>query len=178
MSSSSSSSSEGAAAPANIRVLVRVRPFNEREMKFNPTSVLEIDDGDMKSSIDFGMPSSSATATHRNNDDDGRSSNNVDNNGSSSRGTVSIVDNSTISGGYGSGYDSGANNTINAATSSTAARSFTYDAVFGPQSEQVQIYDSVKGIIDAVCAGYNGTIVAYGQTGSGKTHTIFGEEGL
>ena len=170
---SSSSSSEGA-APANIRVLVRVRPFNEREMKFNPTSVLEIDDGDMKTtSIDFGMSTSSAT--HRNDvDDDGRSNNN---DGSSSKGTVSIVDNNTISGGYGSGYDSGANNTIiNAATST--ARSFTYDAVFGPQSKHVQIYDSVKGIIDAVCAGYNGTIVAYGQTGSGKTHTIFGEEGL
>ena len=160
---SSSSSSEGA-APANIRVLVRVSPFNEREMKFNPTSVLEIDDGDMKSSIDFGM-STTSSATHNNNDD---GSNN------NSKGTVSIVDNNT-SGGYGSGYDSGANNnnTINA-----AVRSFTYDAVFGPQSKQVQIYDSVKGIIDAVCAGYNGTIVAYGQTGSGKTHTIFGDEGL
>ena len=164
---SSSSSSEGA-APANIRVLVRVRPFNEREMKFNPTSVLEIDDGDMKSSIDFGM-STTSSATHNNDDDDDGSNNNS---GSSSKGTVSIVDNYT-SGGYGSGYDSGANNNINA-----AARSFTYDAVFGPQSKQVQIYDSVKGIIDAVCAGYNGTIVAYGQTGSGKTHTIFGEEGL
>ena len=158
-----SSTSEGA-APANIRVLVRVRPFNEREMKFNPTSVLEIDDGDMKSSIDFGMTTTSS-ATHNNNDDDD----------SSSKGTVSIVDNN-ISGGYGSGYDSGANNNNN--TINAAARSFTYDAVFGPQSKQVQIYDSVKGIIDAVCAGYNGTIVAYGQTGSGKTHTIFGEEGL
>ena len=166
-----SSSSEGS-APANIRVLVRVRPFNEREMKFNPTSVLEIDDGDMKSSIDFGMTTTSS-ATHNNNDDDDGSNNNS---GSSSKGTVSIVDNNT-SGGYGSGYDSGANNNINATTSS-ASRSFTYDAVFGPQSKQVQIYDSVKGIIDAVCAGYNGTIVAYGQTGSGKTHTIFGEEGL
>ena len=57
-------------------------------------------------------------------------------------------------------------------------RSFTYDAVFGQTSKQTDVYDSVKGIIDAVCAGYNGTIVAYGQTGSGKTHTIFGEEGL
>lgn len=57
-------------------------------------------------------------------------------------------------------------------------KSFTFDAVYGPESNQVEVFDGVKGIVDAVCEGYNGTIVAYGQTGSGKTHTIFGEEGL
>ena len=142
-------------APANVRVLVRVRPFNEHESKFNPTSVLEVDNNDMTPSIDFGMDSTST------NDND---------NNNKSEGTISIVEQS---GGYTSGYDSGANNNNN-----NVQRSFTYDAVFGSTSEQTDIYDSVKGIIDAVCAGYNGTIVAYGQTGSGKTHTIFGEEGL
>ena len=141
-------------APANVRVLVRVRPFNERESKFNPTSVLEVDNNGMKPSIDFGMDASSTN----------------DNDNNKSEGTISIVEQS---GGYTSGYDSGANNNNN-----NVQRSFTYDAVFGPTSQQTDIYDSVKGIIDAVCAGYNGTIVAYGQTGSGKTHTIFGEEGL
>lgn len=143
-------------APANVRVLVRVRPFNERESssKFNPTSVLEVDNNGMKPSIDFGMDSSLSN----------------DNNSNKSEGTISIVEQS---GGYTSGYDSGANNNNN-----NVQRSFTYDAVFGSTSKQTDIYDSVKGIIDAVCAGYNGTIVAYGQTGSGKTHTIFGEEGL
>jgi len=145
-------------APANVRVLVRVRPFNEREAKFNPTSVLEVDNNGMKPSIDFGMDSSS-TSTN-------------DNNSNKSEGTISIVEQS---GGYTSGYDSGANNNNN---NNNVQRSFTYDAVFGATSKQTDIYDSVKGIIDAVCAGYNGTIVAYGQTGSGKTHTIFGEEGL
>jgi len=141
-------------APANVRVLVRVRPFNERESKFNPTSVLEVDNNGMKPSIDFGMESSSTS-----------------NDNNKSEGTISIVEQS---GGYTSGYDSGANNNNN----NNVQRSFTYDAVFGQNSQQTDIYDSVKGIIDAVCAGYNGTIVAYGQTGSGKTHTIFGEEGL
>ena len=55
-------------------------------------------------------------------------------------------------------------------------QSFTYDAVFGTDSEQIDIFESVKGIVDAVVSGYNGTIVAYGQTGSGKTFTIFGNE--
>ena len=54
--------------------------------------------------------------------------------------------------------------------------SFTYDAVFGPESQQSEIFESVTELVDAVVSGYNGTIVAYGQTSSGKTHTIFGEE--
>lgn len=141
--------SGAAAAPANICVLVRVRPFSERELRFNPTNILDI--GGSSANTDFGD-----AATNNNN-----------NNGSiSGHGTtVAIVDQSY--GGYGSGYDSG----------SGQARSFMYDAVFGPQSTQRQIFDSVPGIVDAVCAGYNGTIVAYGQTGSGKTHTVFGAEG-
>eukprot|EP00571_Detonula_confervacea_P009428 CAMPEP_0172328386 /NCGR_PEP_ID=MMETSP1058-20130122/60324_1 /TAXON_ID=83371 /ORGANISM="Detonula confervacea, Strain CCMP 353" /LENGTH=1901 /DNA_ID=CAMNT_0013045499 /DNA_START=59 /DNA_END=5764 /DNA_ORIENTATION=+ len=156
------SSSE--AAPANIRVLVRIRPFNDREAKFNPTSALEVDNGGMTSTIDFGMGDSTTTP--------------ATNSSASSKGTISIVDQTAGAGGYGSGYDSGATNATLAAATSTAARSFTYDAVFGPQSQQQDVFGSVKGIVDAVCAGYNGTIVAYGQTGSGKTHTIFGEEGL
>lgn len=157
------SSSE--AAPANVRVLVRVRPFNDREAKFNPTSVLEIENGGMKSTIDFGM-GESTSATNSGDS-------------SSSKGTISIVEQSGGAGGYGSGYDSGANNATLARTSAAVSQSFTYDAVFGPQSEQIEIFYSLRGIIDAVCGGYNGTIVAYGQTGSGKTHTIFGgDEGL
>lgn len=54
------------------------------------------------------------------------------------------------------------------------AKQFTFDAVHGDSSTQEEVYNSVKGIVDAVVEGYNGTIVAYGQTGSGKTHTIFG----
>ena len=111
-------------APANVRVLVRVRPFNERELKFNPTSVLEVDNNGMKPSIDFGMDSSSTN----------------DNNDNKSEGTISIVEQS---GGYTSGYDSGANNNNN----NNVQRSFTYDAVFGPTSQHTAIYDSVKGIL-------------------------------
>jgi DNA replication protein DnaC len=53
-------------------------------------------------------------------------------------------------------------------------KQYMFDAVHGERSTQGEVYDSVKGIVDAVVDGYNGTIVAYGQTGSGKTHTFFG----
>ena len=165
MSSALAAAAAAAAAPANIRVLVRVRPFNDRESRFGPSSILEIDDGGMRSTIDFGVGAET----------DGGTGNGG---GGGSQGSVVIVDQGGggSGGGYGSGYDSGANNGSSSAQQASA-RSFTYDAVFGPQSRQGQVFDAVRGIIDAVCAGYNGTIVAYGQTGSGKTYTVFGEEG-
>jgi hypothetical protein len=47
-----------------------------------------------------------------------------------------------------------------------------YDAVFGPESTQEQVYQQ-SGAKQAVCKdllqGFNCTILAYGQTGSGKT---------
>jgi kinesin family protein 11 len=52
------------------------------------------------------------------------------------------------------------------------SRSYDYDAVFGPESTQIEVYQQ-SGAKDAVCKdilqGFNCTILAYGQTGSGKT---------
>jgi hypothetical protein len=56
-----------------------------------------------------------------------------------------------------------------------APRSFTFDNVYGDQSEQKTIYDETAApIVEAAMQGYNGTIFAYGQTGAGKTHTMEG----
>ena len=53
---------------------------------------------------------------------------------------------------------------------------FNFDRIFPPSSTQQDIYDfGVKGIIDSVLEGYNGTVLAYGQTSSGKTYTMQGE---
>ena len=142
MASSTTSESE---APANIRVLVRIRPLNERELKINSHSVLGIDDAG---------------------------------GGGKKGGVIYIKDGIGTSSGVAAGYSSDSNGNNGNNKDPATSRSFTYDAVFGPNSQQVEIFDGIRGIIDAVCAGYNGTIVAYGQTGSGKTHTIFGEEGL
>ena len=53
---------------------------------------------------------------------------------------------------------------------------FNFDRIFPPSSTQKDIYDfGVKGIINSVLDGYNGTVLAYGQTSSGKTYTMQGE---
>ena len=52
---------------------------------------------------------------------------------------------------------------------------FTFDYVFGEQTEQMHMYNRVaRHIIDAILEGYNGTIFAYGQTGTGKTYAMEG----
>ncbi|KAJ7565034.1 hypothetical protein O6H91_02G045100 [Diphasiastrum complanatum] len=54
-------------------------------------------------------------------------------------------------------------------------RTFTFDKVFGPQSQQRDLYDqAVIPIVNEVLEGFNCTIFAYGQTGTGKTYTMEG----
>jgi hypothetical protein len=55
-------------------------------------------------------------------------------------------------------------------TSGDGKKSFrcAYDAVLGPSSSQLEVYDVVKGCTESVIDGFNSTIFAYGQTGSGK----------
>ncbi|KAE8038952.1 hypothetical protein FH972_011412 [Carpinus fangiana] len=54
-------------------------------------------------------------------------------------------------------------------------RSFFFDKVFGPTSQQKELYDqAVSPIVNEVLEGYNCTIFAYGQTGTGKTYTMEG----
>jgi len=54
-------------------------------------------------------------------------------------------------------------------------KTFTFDSVFPPNTEQERIYKATAApICDSVLEGYNGTIFAYGQTGTGKTFTMEG----
>lgn len=55
-------------------------------------------------------------------------------------------------------------------TSSDGKKSFrcAFDAVLGPSSSQIDVYEVVRGCTESVIEGYNSTIFAYGQTGSGK----------
>jgi Kinesin motor domain len=51
---------------------------------------------------------------------------------------------------------------------SDAVKVFTYDQVYGSDSEQLEVFSvTAKPIVESVLAGYNGTIFAYGQTGTG-----------
>ncbi|CAE7400049.1 KRP95 [Symbiodinium natans] len=57
------------------------------------------------------------------------------------------------------------------------AKDFTFDAVFGADMTQQQIFDDTAAdILDSVMDGFNGTIFAYGQTGAGKSHTMSGPQ--
>lgn len=51
-----------------------------------------------------------------------------------------------------------------------------YDAVFGEDSTQQDVFEFVKPSICQVVQGYNCTVFAYGQTGTGKTYTMLGKE--
>ncbi|XP_013790092.1 kinesin-like protein KIF11, partial [Limulus polyphemus] len=55
-------------------------------------------------------------------------------------------------------------------------KTFAFDRVFGPETQQIDVYKMVVGpLIEEVLMGYNCTVFAYGQTGTGKTYTMEGE---
>jgi kinesin family protein C1 len=58
-----------------------------------------------------------------------------------------------------------------------AAKEFQFNRVFGPQSQQEEVFDEVVGLIDSALDGFKACIFAYGQTGSGKTFTMDGPSG-
>lgn len=54
-----------------------------------------------------------------------------------------------------------------------AEKVFTYDACFGLESKQEEVFETcVKNLVLGCFQGYNATVLAYGQTGSGKTWTM------
>ncbi|RYR50313.1 hypothetical protein Ahy_A07g036906 isoform B [Arachis hypogaea] len=55
-------------------------------------------------------------------------------------------------------------------------KTFKFDAVFGPQAEQADIFEDTAPFATSVLDGYNVCIFAYGQTGTGKTFTMEGTE--
>jgi len=55
-------------------------------------------------------------------------------------------------------------------------RMFEFDAAFGPNSTQDNIFEECKDFVQSALDGYNITIFAYGQTGAGKTFTMLGDD--
>ncbi|CAD8161308.1 unnamed protein product [Paramecium pentaurelia] len=66
---------------------------------------------------------------------------------------------------------------ITVTVGSNDKQDFAFDRIFGPDSEQADVFEEVgRPILDSVMNGYNGTIFAYGQTSSGKTFTMEGPD--
>jgi len=70
---------------------------------------------------------------------------------------------------------SGCHGTVSASDGgTTGSLEFSYDRVFGPESQQSDIYDAVVPIVNEVLNGINGAVLCYGQTSAGKTFTMEG----
>lgn len=60
----------------------------------------------------------------------------------------------------------------------TATYSYSFDRVFGPKSQNAEVFEEISQLVQSALDGYNVCIFCYGQTGSGKTHTMSSDDGM
>ncbi|EEH22839.2 hypothetical protein PABG_05050 [Paracoccidioides brasiliensis Pb03] len=56
--------------------------------------------------------------------------------------------------------------------------SYSFDHVFGPSSQNTDVFEEISQLVQSALDGYNVCIFCYGQTGSGKTHTMSSDDGM
>ena len=60
----------------------------------------------------------------------------------------------------------------------TRKHAFNFDRVFGPSSQNGDIFAEISQLVQSALDGYNVCIFCYGQTGSGKTFTMSAADGM
>ena len=60
----------------------------------------------------------------------------------------------------------------------TRKNAFAFDRVFGPKSQNQDVFGEISQLVQSALDGYNVCIFCYGQTGSGKTHTMSANDGM
>ncbi|KAJ8898637.1 hypothetical protein K2173_004621 [Erythroxylum novogranatense] len=73
-------------------------------------------------------------------------------------------------------FDSAKDGELTVLSNGFLRRTFKFDAVFSPQSDQADVFQDTAPFATSVLDGYNVCIFAYGQTGTGKTFTMEGTE--